>query len=465
MKRAKKSFRVLILLLPVNVLLLLYLSLTYYYSRTFSLNTWINGIYCTGRSVEEVNILLLEDSVLPEIIITDMDGNVESISLDNMDCRMDYTVRIRQYIGGQNPFSWVIRLFSAENATISPMILYDEEALTEKIEKLSVIQRGKKAGAPKVEIVKSEAGYVLEENLYEVPDVKEITRYLLQEIGEGHVQITLSEEYYEDRPLTDAMKETLALWEKVDDLQDCGIIYDMGDAQVAVDRAVVADWIALDEKGDFILDQDGNPVLQEDCFQSFIDSLAEEFDTYNVPREFLSTRGDVIEIAKGTYGNRLDREAETTYLEEAFYEKRKEVRIPVYDKEALYRGKDDIGDTYIEVDMTQQMMYYYADGELELETPVVTGNLKAGHGTPSRVCSVYLKQTDRVLRGPDYASPVKFWMPVYGNIGIHDASWRSNFGGEIYKTNGSHGCINTPYDAMKTLYEEVETGTPVIMFY
>lgn len=465
MKKSKKRFKRLILLLPVNALLLLYLSLTYYYSRTFSLNTWINGIYCTGKSVEEVNTLLLADTVLPEIIITDMEGNAESISLDNMDCRMDYTVRIREYISGQNPFSWVVRLFTAENATISPMILYDEEALLEKFDELAVIEKGKKAGKAKVEIVKSDAGYELEENLSGVPDVKAITEYLQQEIGEGHVQITLSEEFYEDRSPTDAMKETLALWEKVDALQDCGIIYDMGDAQVAVDRAVVADWIAVDERGNFTLDQDGNPVLKEDCFQSFIDSLAEEFDTYNVPREFLSTRGDVIEIAKGTYGNRLDKEAETAYLEEAFYEGRKEVRIPVYDKEALYRGRDDLGDTYIEVDMTQQVMYYYVDGELELETPVVTGNLKTNHGTPARVCSVYLKQTDRVLRGPDYASPVKFWMPVYGNIGIHDASWRSNFGGEIYKTNGSHGCINTPYDAMKTLYEEVEVGTPVIMFY
>lgn len=241
MKKAKKTFRRLILLLPVNILLLLYLSLTYYYSRTFSLNTWINGIYCTGKSIEEVNILLLENTVLPEIMITDMEGNTECISLDNMDCRMDYTVRIRQYIKAQNPFLWMIRFFSSENVTLSPMILYDEEALAEKIEELAVIQRGKSAGAARVEIVKSDEGYVLEENLSGVPDVKRITEYLMQEIGEGHAAITLSEEYYEDRSPTDAMKETFALWEKIEAVQDCGIIYDMGDAQVAVDRAVVAD--------------------------------------------------------------------------------------------------------------------------------------------------------------------------------------------------------------------------------
>lgn len=129
------------------------------------------------------------------------------------------------------------------------------------------------------------------------------------------------------------------------------------------------------------------------------------------------------------------------------------------------RGKNDIGDTYIEVDMTEQKMYYYEDGELILETDIVTGNTGRRMGTPQGVNYVYNKQRNRVLRGQGYASPVKYWVPVKGAIGIHDASWRSKFGGEIYKTNGSHGCINTPTEIMAQLYESVEIGTPVIMFY
>ena len=115
--------------------------------------------------------------------------------------------------------------------------------------------------------------------------------------------------------------------------------------------------------------------------------------------------------------------------------------------------------------MTQQKMYYYEEGELLLETEVVTGNLSRKWGTPEGVNYVYNKQRNRVLRGEGYASPVKYWMPVKGGIGIHDASWRTEFGGEIYKKNGSHGCINTPSQKMAELYEMVETGTPVVMFY
>lgn len=77
----------------------------------------------------------------------------------------------------------------------------------------------------------------------------------------------------------------------------------------------------------------------------------------------------------------------------------------------------------------------------------------------------YFKQKNRVLRGANYATPVKYWMAVDGRIGIHDASWRKEFGGDIYLTDGSHGCINTPLEKVQELYDMVEIGTPVIMFY
>lgn len=200
--------------------------------------------------------------------------------------------------------------------------------------------------------------------------------------------------------------------------------------------------------------------------KAFVSRLAEEYDTYGKEISFQSTRGDMVQVpGNGTYGTTIDQEAEFDYLMAALAEKRQEVHIPAYIRQGLVRGKNDIGDTYIEVDMTEQKMYYYVDGELVIETDVVTGHTGRRRGTPQGVNFVYNKQRNRVLRGQGYASPVKYWVPVKGAIGIHDANWRSEFGGEIYKTDGSHGCINTPTEAMAQLYEQVEIGTPVIMFY
>ena len=73
-------------------------------------------------------------------------------------------------------------------------------------------------------------------------------------------------------------------------------------------------------------------------------------------------------------------------------------------------------------------------------------------------------QKDATLNGENYSTPVKYWMPFNGNIGMHDASWRSSFGGTIYKYNGSHGCVNLPPAVAKKVFQYVKAGTPVICY-
>ena len=99
-----------------------------------------------------------------------------------------------------------------------------------------------------------------------------------------------------------------------------------------------------------------------------------------------------------------------------------------------------------------------------MESDFVSGDVKKNYTTPPGIFGLTYKQRDAVLRGEGYASPVDFWMPFNGGIGFHDATWRSSFGGTIYKTNGSHGCINMPYDAAKKLYDYVYTNVPVICY-
>ena len=275
----------------------------------------------------------------------------------------------------------------------------------------------------------------------------------------------MEEGCYHDLELTAQMRETLEIWEKLEDFQQCGIVYQMGEEEIPVDASVVCDWIALEDNGRFLLDGSGQLQLRENAIEEFVAALAAKYDTVGASRQFLSTRGDMVTVEGGLYGNKLDQEAETAYLKEAFETKKSEVHEPVYLQEAWEKGSEDIGSTYIEVDMTDQKMYYYVDGVLTIDTPIVTGNTSRRMGTPSGVNFVYAKQKNRILRGEGYASHVDFWMPVKGNIGIHDAAWRGKFGGTIYQTNGSHGCINTPRAAMEQLYDMAEVGTPVVMFY
>ena len=246
------------------------------------------------------------------------------------------------------------------------------------------------------------------------------------------------------------------------------ILYDMGAEKFSLTSDIAGGFLATDPvNGSLSLDGEGKIVVSPEGVRQWVESLAARYDTCGTERDFAATRGETVRVEYVTYGTKLDVEAETAYLLEALQEGAEAAgtHVPAYSQEGYARGLDDIGDTYIEVDLTEQKLYYYVEGEIALETDVVTGNLAKKYGTPEGINFVYNKQRNRTLRGPGYSSFVKYWMPVKGGIGLHDASWRSKFGGEIYKTNGSHGCINMSTQVAARLYDMVELGTPVVMFY
>ena len=143
------------------------------------------------------------------------------------------------------------------------------------------------------------------------------------------------------------------------------------------------------------------------------------------------------------------------------------------EKEPLYFLKgyaegapgEDIGSSYVEADLGRQHLYLYIEGKLILESDFVSGSMSGGRGTPAGVFGLTYKTRDTTLTGANYASHVDYWMPFNGNIGMHDASWRRSFGGSIYLTNGSHGCINLPVGVAAEIYGYVEKGFPVICYY
>lgn len=125
-----------------------------------------------------------------------------------------------------------------------------------------------------------------------------------------------------------------------------------------------------------------------------------------------------------------------------------------------------IGNTYIEISIKQQYMWYYIDGTLYVETPVVTGNVGA-YSTPTGAYSIYQRMSPATLTGPTWCTTVQYWLAfTYSGCGIHDASWRSasEFGGTTYMGNGSHGCVNTPTAAVKKIYSKAKIGTPVVVY-
>jgi hypothetical protein len=214
----------------------------------------------------------------------------------------------------------------------------------------------------------------------------------------------------------------------------------------------------------FAVDNAGNIIVSESALYEGVQELCGQYSTVGGSRSFYTSSGKTITIDGGTYGNKIDSNNEFEYLISSIIKGIKETHEPTYEQVAASKGSDDIGNTYVEISIEDQHLYYYKDGILMLSCDIVTGNVARGRDTPTGVFYVYGKARNRYLRGRGYVSFVKFWMPVYKGVGMHDASWRDEFGGDIYQNEGSHGCINLPTDKAEELYGYVEIGTPVVIY-
>lgn len=132
--------------------------------------------------------------------------------------------------------------------------------------------------------------------------------------------------------------------------------------------------------------------------------------------------------------------------------------LPVEETNMAYGG------SYVEIDLDNQCLWLYKNGNLIIKSPLVSGNVSTGYRTRNGVFSIYGKTRGTYLTGPTWRSYVDYWMPFNGGVGLHDASWRSSFGGTTYIYDGSHGCINLPPKNAATIYNNVSIGTKVIVY-
>ena len=221
---------------------------------------------------------------------------------------------------------------------------------------------------------------------------------------------------------------------------------------------MVNKWLSLDKKFKVHLDKDK--------VREYVNNMADETDTLGATRTFKSISGNHVTVSGGTYGWQMDRETECEHLISAIKKAKQEKRTPEYFQKGKSRKTNDLGDTYVEVDLGSQHLWFYKDGKTLVSTDVVTGCVSKGRSTPQGTYYILYKQTNHTMVGPGYRSFVNYWMPFMDRgIGLHDSSWRGSYGGSIYMYSGSHGCVNMPYSAVKAVFYNIDPGYPVCVHY
>jgi len=438
-----------------------YLFIALYYTKGFSFYTFINGKYCTGMTIEEANEVLKAEYTYPGFTLTkgeELVGTYDSVTKEDI----DFSKELSTILAKQNPFTWPVNLFTMQKSgrlsrQLQPEIRFNRDEIAAWYYSLLSIQK-ENTGEHVVRLhYSTENGYTLEDTKYSALDVEKALIQVTEAICSGELSYDLIvHDLYHAIPYTAEDKEVLDSFGQIKEQTDFTITYDLGGESFSLGYP---DLCNLLSPGD-----DGLYRYDAEKVEKYIASLSDTYDTYKKERTLTTYSGKKVTVSGGTYGNEINQKEEVKFLKDALAKKENTTHEMVYSHKALSGGLNDLGDTYIEVDIQNQKLTCIKDGKLFLETDVVTGNMLRHRDTPSGVYYIYGKQKNRVLRGPGYASHVNFWMPVVRGVGIHDALWRDEFGGDIYQTEGSHGCINTPYDNMKLLYENIEVGTPVLIY-
>ncbi len=216
--------------------------------------------------------------------------------------------------------------------------------------------------------------------------------------------------------------------------------------------------------------ESGEP--DREAVAKYVKKMANEYDTFGDSVKFKSLTGKTFNVRNVTYGWSIDKDKETAQLMEDISSHKDVKREPEFATRGNGTYSTLVGDTYIDIDITNQHLVYFENTNRRFETDVVTGCVAAGHSTPTGIFKVLNKGRNLTLKGGSkkkktyYESFVSYWMGFYGSsYGMHDATWRSSFGGTIYKYSGSHGCVNIPPSNMPSLYNMVSVGTPVIVHY
>lgn len=447
-----------VLFVPVLCVLAVYLYGLNRYQTCFVNGTVIDQIDVSGMTIPQLTqriegyVLAVEQRKADgTILVEEISGSEIGLSYVSLE-------PFERILADQNNLLWFIRQENEQNT--GTMVTYDETALETKISNLSGFRKdfvmepenayiSDYIPAVGFEIVKETLGNRLNKK-------KAITA--IREAVEGlRERVSLSDaECYETAKITSDNEDLKAAFEKLQKYADLTITYTFGDKQEVLDGDTIVTWLETDKT---------QVTVDETKVAEYVEYLRKNYNTIFKNRTFQTSYDIDVTIDKGDYGWWLNTQQETAELVEMIQNGESGERTPAYYQTAAVHGIPDYGDTYVEINLTAQHLLLYVEGELILESDFVSGNAARGFDTPAGIYGITYKERNATLAGQGYRTPVSYWMPFNNNIGMHDAGWRKSFGGNIYKTNGSHGCINLPYSVAEEIYGYIEKGTPVICYY
>lgn len=449
-----------------------YAGVSYYFSYRFFPGTTVNGIDCSGKTAYEAEEMIAQHVENYSISVSSRNQGPQSIAGTEINYRYLSNGEVLNLVEQQKPYEWIKGLFGTTEYTVSQNVTFDKTLLENKIKSLECAKVENQVAPENAYVAFNDTEFVImPETEGSQLNVKQAYRILEEAISGSQpaVDFAGNPDAYHQAEVVSTDPDLQSTVMAYNNFTKANITYTFGESTVTLDGSTIKTWLEFDEKGRLV--QDTGAFQQH--VADYVAQLAADYDTVGTTREFYTTSGRTVWVYGSAYGWKIDQEKEVAQLTQDIQNGAQTTREPVYSMTANSRGYNDLGSTYIEVDMSNQHMYYYQDGYIIFDSEIVTGLMSdPSRQTPEGIYTLYYKKSPDVLRGGsdgqggyEYETPVQYWMPFNGGVGFHDADWQPYFGGDRYLYGGSHGCVNMPPYNAAVLYSIIQYNVPIVCFY
>lgn len=463
---------VLICGIVVLVLLIVYLAGMLYYNDKFLNGTMVNGSDVGGMTLQKANDQLSKKVNGQSLKLIFNDGQSEVLQSAQLGVSYNKDNSLNQLMKNQNKWAWFIGFFKNEKNTLTDLIQISDENLTNGIASMEYAKEENQIAPTDAYIQYKDGSFsIIEETLGSKFNIEELVKNIKVALSEGKQQLDVTKAngyvkpqvYKDDQDLNNQLKAA-------NEYCLSAITYTTPKGkEIALDGSTLITWLSKQDDGSYTKDES---VFKEKL-TAFVKELASQYNSIGATRTFTGKDGQSHTVSGGTYGFRVSTDSEVSALLKMINENKSENnRIPEHTGQLPSGENGGLGTTYLEINITKQHLWFVKDGSVVLESDFVSGKESdPTRLTPSGTYYIYNKERNRVLRGTkqpngkyEYESPVSYWMPFNKGIGLHDASWRSTFGRDIYINSGSHGCINLPTGFAGSLYSQIYVNLPVVVY-
>lgn len=440
-------------------------------SGLFFEDTRMNDYDVSGKSAKEVLLMLEKDYGAPKVAIREKGETVLTLTLEELGYTIDQRKlldNIQECLRSQN-LSLFTSLSEGNDYEVEVPFRFEETTFNQAVSSKNFSAARVKSEDAALEFDGSRY-YIRPEvygNEFDDADLQVIVREDADKLTaaarpQQDLEVDVPEGLYflpavtQDDPV---MNHTMNAYNSY-----CGavITHTFGKEKRVIDWDTIQKWLVI---------EDDAYHIDEEAVYNYVTELAAAYDTLYYQRSFQTSVGTTVNYESSDYGYQIDQDGEFNQLMADISSNTAVTREPVYAVSGFSRnGRDDLNGNYVEVNLTAQHVWLYREGNLVIEGDIVSGLPRDGRETATGAFPIAFKASPYNLKGGGGSGSgswdvmVQYWMPFFDGQGLHDASWRSSFGGAIYQSDGSHGCVNLPTNVAGTIYSNVDAGFPVLLY-